>query len=395
MRPLVVVDPDKPQNRYKQDMALVPDKLLSDLVAIPSVNPAFAAAGDRHAGEQKLCNFIAATLSKYGIEVELRNIAKGRPNLIACIKPAQKTRCRVILAPHTDTVAGSPDQFIPRKTGDRIYGRGACDTKGSLAAVCTVLAQLALTPTRPTHTEILLAAFADEEYAQLGSRTFAKSGVRADLAIVGEPTNLKVVTAHKGSLWIEFKTRGKAAHGSTPHHGKNAIYEMARLIGCIETDYASILSSRQHPLLGSPTISVGTIHGGIQPNTVPDACKIIADRRTLPGETGTTVCRELKAFLKANRLHASVRSVKPAPCPPLNTNPEIPLVRMLLDCAQQPMPGGVDFFCDAAVLASAGIPSVVFGPGNIAHAHGPNEWVSIRALDAAVGVLKNFLMRLP
>ncbi|MDH7503939.1 MAG: M20 family metallopeptidase, partial [Verrucomicrobiota bacterium] len=367
MRPLVV-DPDKPQSRHTKDMSFAPDKLLSDLIAIPSVNPAFAAPGDRHAGEQMLCNFIADTLAKSGIEVELHNIAEGRPNLIARLKPAKRTRCRVILAPHTDTVAGSPEQFIPRNTGNRIYGRGACDTKGSLAVACTVLTQLALTRTRPARTEILVVAFADEEYAQLGSRTFAKSGVRADLAIVGEPTSLKVVTAHKGSLWLEFKTRGKAAHGSTPHHGKNAIYEMARLIACIETHYTGILNRRKHPLLGSPTISVGTIHGGIQPNTVPDACRIIADRRTLPGETDTTVCRELKALLKANKLHASVRSVKPAPCPPLDTNPEIPLVRMFLDCAHQTMPAGVDFFCDAAALASSGIPSVVFGPGNNAHA---------------------------
>ena len=139
----------------------------------------------------------------------------------------------------------------------------------------------------------------DEEHAQAGSRALAKSKIKADLAIVGEPTKLRVVTAHKGSLWLELETRGRAAHGATPQFGKNAVHEMARIVDLLETDYAAQLRQRKHPLLGTATVNVGTISGGAQPNIVPDRCKITVDRRTLPGETDAGVQREIAAFLRA------------------------------------------------------------------------------------------------
>jgi acetylornithine deacetylase len=155
------------------------------------------------------------------------------------------------------------------------------------------------------------------------------------------------------------------------------------------------LRRRRHPLLGTATVSVGTIHGGAQPNIVPDCCAITIDRRTLPGETETSVRREITALLRAKRLSAKISSTKLAPCIPLETNPKLPLVRQFLRSVGQTRPMGVDFFCDAAVLSEGGIPSVVFGPGDIAQAHTADEWISLDSLERGKNLLLSFLKSLP
>ena len=148
------------------------------------------------------------------------------------------------------------------------------------------LCELAESKSRPQETEIVFAGLIDEEHAQAGSRALAANGFKADLAIVGEPTKLQVVTAHKGSLWLELETRGKAAHGATPQFGKNAIHEMARIVDLLETDYAAKLRKRKHKLLGTATVNVGTISGGAQPNIVPDICKISVGSPHVAGRDG-------------------------------------------------------------------------------------------------------------
>jgi acetylornithine deacetylase/succinyl-diaminopimelate desuccinylase-like protein len=260
-----------------------------------------------------------------------------------------------------------------------------------LAALC----ELARSRQRPKETAVVFAGLVDEEHAQAGSRALAASRFQADLAIVGEPTRLHVVTAHKGSLWLELETRGKAAHGATPQFGKNAVHEMARIVEVLETDYAARLCRRRHPLLGAATVNVGTICGGTQPNIVPDRCSITVDRRTLPGETDTGVQREITACLRANQLRANISSAKLAPARPLETNPGLPLVRQFLRSTGQTRPVGVDFFCDAAVLSAGGIPSVVFGPGDIAQAHTADEWISLASLERGKHLLLSFLKSLP
>src|SRR5205823_2921844 len=172
-------------------------------------------------------------------------------------------------------------QFTPRRKNGRLYGRGACDTKGSVAAMLGALCELTRLKQRPRETEIIFVGLVDEENAQAGSRAFAAGKLKADLAIVGEPTECKVVTAHKGSLWLRLETHGKSAHGARPDLGRNAVHAMSRIVDTLETDYAMQLRRRRHPLLGHATINVGTIHGGTQPNIVPDNCAITIDRRTL------------------------------------------------------------------------------------------------------------------
>jgi succinyl-diaminopimelate desuccinylase len=371
------------------------EKLLRELIALPSVNPAFLPAKDPRAGERRIGEFLAATAAKAGLSVEFQKVLPGRSNLLAVLTPKSKTRRRILLAPHLDTVNAEEHQFTPSKKRGRIYGRGACDTKGSISAMLTALCELARTGNRPSETEIIFAGLVDEENAQSGSRTLAHSGLKADLAIVGEPTLLQVVTAHKGSLWAQLETRGKSAHGSRPELGRNAVHEMSRIVDVLETEYAARLRRRRHALLGHPTVSVGMICGGTQANIVPDQCRILVDRRTLPGETEPAVLREILSLLKRRNLKATINNGKFAACLPLETNPALPLVRQLLSSVGQRKPAGVNYFCDASILAHGGIPSVVFGPGDIAQAHTSDEWIAVDSLARATAIILNFLKSLP
>jgi acetylornithine deacetylase/succinyl-diaminopimelate desuccinylase-like protein len=382
------------------------EKLLAELIALPSVNPAFAPAAEAsarpasHYGEKNVADFLAAVAARAGLEIELQEVVladghyPARANLIARLRPPGKIRRTLLLAPHLDTIGADDSQFIPRRKAGRLHGRGACDTKGSVAAMLTALGELAEAKARPRETEIVFAGLIDEENAQAGSRALAASGFKADLAIVGEPTKLQIVTAHKGSLWLQLATRGRAAHGATPHLGKNAVHEMARIVDVLETDYAAQLRRRKHPLLGAGTVNVGTIAGGTQPNVVPDNCTISIDRRTLPGETEASVRREIIALLKLKKLSAHLASTKLAPALPLETNHKLPLIQEFLCSAGQTKPVGVDYFCDAAVLSAAGIPSVVFGPGDIAQAHTADEWISLAELERGKNLLLRFLKSL-
>jgi len=371
------------------------EKLLAELIALPSVNPAFLPPRHPHAGEKRISDFLAATAARAGLEVELQKVLPGRANVIFRLRPAGKIRQTILLAPHLDTVGADGTKFIPQRKNGRLHGRGACDTKGSVAAMLSALMELAGSKNRPPQTEIIFAGLIDEENAQAGSRALADGGFKADLAIVGEPTKLQVVTAHKGCLWLQLATRGRAAHGATPHLGKNAVHEMARVVCELETDYAAQLRRRKHRLLGHGTVNVGKISGGAQPNIVPAGCVIEIDRRTLPGETKKSVVREITARLRAKKLSAEISSFKLAPALPLETDFRLPLVQNFLRSVKQRRPVGVDYFCDAAVLAAGGIPSVVFGPGDIAQAHTADEWISLAELERGKDLLVRFFRSLP
>ena len=377
------------------------EKLLAELIALPSVNPAFAPAAAAAVpsprapyGEKNVADFLAASAAQAGLDLEFQDVRPGRYNLLARLRPKGPLQRTIVLAPHLDTVVAAEAQFTPRWNQGRLHGRGACDTKGSVAAMFTALCELAESPTRPQTTEIVFAGLVDEEHAQAGSRALADSGFKADLAIVGEPTRLQAVTAHKGDLWLELETQGRAAHGSTPQLGKNAIHEMARIVEVLETEYAAQLRQRKHRLLGTATVNVGTISGGTQPNIVPASCVITVDRRTLPGETEAGIGREISALLRRRRLRARLANSKVAPAPALETDPKLPLVRQFFTTLGQRRAAGVNYFCDAAVLAGAGIPAVVFGPGDIAQAHTADEWISLAQLERGKNLLLKFLKSL-
>lgn len=369
------------------------EKLLRALIALPSVNPTFLPPGDPNAGEKRVGEFLAAVAGHAGLDIEFRPVTAERSNLLATYRP-KAARRRILLAPHMDTVGAPGAVFTPRVKANRLYGRGACDTKGSIAAMLSALTELAGEPNRPRHTEIIFVGLIDEESLQAGSRALAAGGFKADLAIVGEPTRCKLVTAHKGAVWLKLETHGKAAHGARPELGRNAAYEMARVCTLLEARYAAQLLHNKHPLLGHGTINLGAIHAGQQPNIVPDHCSALIDRRTLPGETDASVIRELSGLFRDEGLSASISKFQPAPCPALETDPEQGLVKQFMRCAKQKTPGAANFFSDAAVLSEGGIPSVLFGPGDIAQAHTPDEWIELPQLEQAKAMLLKFLRSL-
>lgn len=403
-------------------MPVAAHKLLRELIALPSVNPAFLPGREELTGERRVADFLASTADRAGLELKWQEVFPGRSNLLIHLTPpGGKARRRILLAPHMDTVGvDSEARFKPVVKGGRLHGRGACDTKGSIAAYLAALLELATRGPRPRETEIILVALVDEENNQSGSRALVAGTllspsrknskrrtedkrVLPTLAIVGEPTLCKVITAHKGDLWLRITTHGKAAHGSKPHLGRNAIHAMARVVAELETTYAASLKRRTHPLLGHATVNVGAITGGKQPNIVPDRCEILIDRRTLPGETHDGVFTELRAMLRhlgvrsdlADGIDADLTDTKNAPCPALETDPRLPLVQQLLRAARQRAPLGVDYFSDAAVLASGGIPSVLLGPGDIAQAHTADEWVELAQLERLTRLLVKFLREQP
>lgn len=377
------------------------ERLLAELIALPSVNPGFAPADVVPArparelyGEKNVAEYLAAKAAKAGLEIEFQKVLPGRSNLLARLLPRNHIKQTILLVPHLDTV-GAPDaMFVPRRKNGRLHGRGACDTKGSVAAMMTALCELAESKSRPAAAQIIFAGMVDEELTQSGSRALAASGLKADLAIVGEPTNNRVVTAHKGSLWLQLETRGRAAHGATPEMGKNAVHEMARVVDALESEYAAQLRRRKHRLLGTATVNVGQIAGGTQPNIVPAACAITVDRRTLPGETDRQVFQEIGALLRKKGLQAKLSNTKVAPAPAMETSAALPLVRQFFKTIRQTRPEGVVYFCDAAVLAAGGIPSVLFGPGDIAQAHTADEWISLAQLNRAKDQLVRYLKSL-
>jgi acetylornithine deacetylase/succinyl-diaminopimelate desuccinylase len=269
------------------------ETLLADLVRTPS-----------HPGierqEEQVAHLLAAWLRSRGVEATLDPVVPGRPNLLARLSGAGPGRT-LLLCGHTDTVplnAGDPGVGFSAATRDgRLFGRGACDMKGSLAAMAAATAALAQTSAL-TSGSVVFAAIVDEEMESLGAERLVASGLLADGAIVGEPTGNRLALGHKGLEWLEVSFAGRAAHGGTPERGINAIAAAARFCTLVEDDLLPQLLARTHPELGPPTLNFGTIDGGDQPSTVAAACRLTLDRRTVPGESYEGVVQELTALLR-------------------------------------------------------------------------------------------------
>ena len=371
------------------------NRLLWELVELPSINPSLGHGDECLTGEEKVAIYLEDLAKASGIESKRMKVLPGRQNLILRLKPSGKVKSRIMLTPHMDVVPAVPDAFTPKIKNGCLFGRGACDTKGSIASFFHAFLRLSKETNRPKNTEIIFVGLVDEEFGQAGSRALAQKGPQANLAIAGEPTNLKVVSAHKGNLWIRISTQGKAAHGSTPQHGTNAIDRMSPILKALTIDYPKLLTKKVHPLLGSPTISIGTIQGGSQPNVVPDSCKIDIDRRTIPGETEESVEREIKLlFRKLKIKRPDFSATRSVPCPPLDTDPSIPLVQSFLKASNRRTTIGVPYFTDASPISMGGTPALVYGPGNIAQAHSKNEWVSLKEVERAEQSIFRFISNL-
>jgi len=371
------------------------NRLLWDLVELPSINPSLEYKDAGLTGEEKVAIYLEDLARASGIDSKRMKVLPGRQNLILRLKPSGKIKNKVMLTPHMDVVPATPDAFLPKIKNGCLFGRGACDTKGSIASFFHAFLRLAKERNRPKNTEIIFVGLVDEEFGQAGSRTLAQKGPKANLAIAGEPTNLKVVSAHKGNLWIRLSTNGKAAHGSTPQYGSNAINHMVPVLEALTNEYPKLLTIKVHPLLGSPTISIGKIRGGSQPNVVPDSCEIDIDRRTIPGETDKSVQKEMRNLFRKLKIKSpEFSATRSVPCPPLDTDTTLPLVRSFLKASKRRTTIGVPYFTDASPISMGGTPALVYGPGNIAQAHSKNEWVSLEEVERAEQSIFRFLSNL-
>jgi acetylornithine deacetylase len=368
--------------------------LLGEMVAIESVNPYFP-GGER--GEVAMASFVADFCSNLGLSVRRQPVLPGRDNVVAELKVVGATRT-LLLDCHTDTVSldlMGPDGLRPRVEGTRLTGRGSCDDKASLAAMLMALARLARDPAGLTANVTLLASV-DEEYLMRGAQAFAESGIKADGAIVGEPTTLDVVIAHKGFARVILRTIGKAAHSSNPHLGDNAIYQMAELIHELRPRVDRALAPRSHPLVGPATWSIGKISGGTAVNIVPDRCTVEIDRRLLPEESGASALAEFDAIVaEVLAEHPAIKIEREIPfagVAGIDTPPNHPLVRAL-SAACESIRGttnlvGAAYGTNASKFVLAGIPCVVFGPGDIKQAHTADEYVDLDQVGMAADILE-------
>ncbi len=360
-------------------------ELLQELIRIPSVNPD-GDPGTDGVGEQALAEYLAVFLKKLGAEVEMHEVQPGRPNVVGRFPAKASGRPKLLFAPHTDTVSVGGmtiDPFGGVVRNKRVWGRGASDTKGSIAAMLWALKESkSLLPKLPW--EIWFAGLMGEEAGQPGAKALAKR-MRFDFVIAGEPTELQIVNTTKGCAWVTLRTAGRAVHASAPDLGDNAIYAMADVIRCLRDEIAPSLKALRYPVLGSPTMSVGTVRGGTKANIVPDSCEVVVDFRTIPGqELGPIFTRLRKASPGIGISHTISK--------PLFTAPYHPSILALQECGARCV--GAPWFCDAGVFSEARMPAVALGPGSIAQAHTKDEYISIADLEAGVKFFKRFLREL-
>lgn len=360
-------------------------ELAQSLVRIPSVNPA-GTPGVAQPGEEACARAVADVLRQSGAEVHLQDVQPGRPNVVGRFPSDRPGKKRLVFAPHLDTVSVvgmSIDPFGAELRDGRLWGRGACDTKGPMAAMLCALGEMGgQIATLPF--EIWFAALMGEESGQYGAKAFVAEH-KMDFAVVGEPTDLQIVHTHKGSMWLKIVVRGKAAHSSSPHLGENAIYTMTGVVQLLRDVIAPELAKLRDPVLGAPTINVGTITGGTKTNIVPDFCQVELDVRTIPGHDFSWIRQRLEERFAGIEIQVWESR-------PLFTDPDHPLITALQKLGAGCV--GAPWFCDAAIFAQAGVPAVAIGPGSIAQAHTKDEWISIQALQSGVEFYKRFMQSL-
>ena len=351
--------------------------LLRDLVAIDSVNPSLVPGA---AGEAEIASAIAEHMRRIGLEVHVQDVAPGRPNVIGVLEGRAPGRS-LMLCGHVDTVgvAGMDAPFVPEIRSGRLYGRGSQDMKGGLAAMidaARVAAARGLARGR-----LIVAAVVDEEYASIGADALVKEWT-ADGAVVTEPTDLQVAVGHKGFAWIDIETRGRAAHGSRPRDGRDAIMRMGRVLLRLEALDRELQSRPPHPIVGPGSLHASIVSGGRELSSYPDSCRLQMERRTVGAESGETALDEVMTIIASLAREDPEFEASAALAfsrPPYELAPTHPLPRLLVQAIEalgtRTATVGMSFWTDAAVLGAAGIPSVLFGPGG-AGLHSREEYVT-------------------
>lgn len=364
------------------------------LVRTESVNPVLDPGGS---GEREIAALVAGWLGHWRYATRTEEVAPARFNVTG--RRGKGAGPVLLLNGHLDTVGveGMSDPFSGDVRGGRLHGRGAADMKGGVACILATAARLAA---EDVPGELIVALTADEEHGSVGMEALVASGIRADAAVVCEPTGLAVMPAHKGFLWIDAVVKGRAAHGSRPELGVDAIAHAGHLLVAFEAEAARLAGATDHPLLGPASVHAGTVSGGSAPSVYPERCEAVFERRTLPGETAEQVMREAEAVLAGARQR----------CPELDARLEPGLFRaasevpaesplvlgLLAACERAGVPGtvaGMSAWVDACFLNRSGIPAVCFGPGSIAQAHTTDEWIPISEIETAAGILTDFSRR--
>ncbi|TWT49429.1 Acetylornithine deacetylase [Rubripirellula amarantea] len=391
-------------------------ELLADLVRINSVNPNYEGG----VPELAMADFVEQYFHDLGVETWRQLVYPDRPNVIARI-PGRDSSRRVVLEAHLDTVSTvgmSIDPWMPEIRDGKLYGRGSCDTKGGMAAMMHAIATLAKEGVTPP-CDVLMATTIDEEFSYRGvvalcdsldagpvdpevleNERTPRNPLRADAAIIAEPTLLQPVIASKGLVRWKIETRGKSAHSAKPHLGVNAIEHMAHIIAAIERDTRRLAAS-PHPLLGPATCNIGVVRGGVQVNFVPDRCEIELDRRLLPGESRDQVLQHYQQIIDVVATkHPGMDVVMHPPMlsdRPLETEATSPavqtMVTVLNELGHDATLIGVPFCSDASKFGALGIPSMILGPGSIDQAHAAVEWIECEQVIQASEIYRQFLIQ--
>jgi acetylornithine deacetylase len=361
---------------------------LTDLIGIDSINPALVAGAP---GEGKIADYAAGALRELGLEVSIVGSQPGRPSVVGCLRGRSGGRSLMLNA-HLDTVGieGMAEPFTAEVADGRVRGRGAYDMKGSLAA-CLAAVRAVRDAGRQLAGDLVIAAVADEEHASLGTADVIAHR-RVDAAIVTEPTELEVCIAHKGFVWLQVETSGRAVHGSRFFEGIDANMRMGRVLARLDGLERALRARAPHPLVGPPSLHVPLIHGGTELSTYAASCRLSIERRTVPGETEAQVLDEIAAVARdADVTHPapSVRSVLARS--PFTVSAEAAIVRAVTAAAARvrgATPGfvGKPFWMDSALLADAGVETVIIGPVG-GGAHTADEWVDLRSLEHLAAIL--------
>ena len=371
--------------------------LLTRMVRIPSVT--VRDEGRAGTGEAELAEFVATWLREAGIEVATQEAAPERLNVIGRIPGRDRSRA-LLLNSHLDTVevdGMAIDPYGAEVRDGRLYGRGSCDAKGCLATFMLAARRLAA-PNAPPPVDLLVVATCGEESGGTGVTAYTEAlpqdhGIHA--AVIGEPTELRLVIAHKGGMRILVETKGHAAHSSQPWEGDNAIYRMAKVIRFVEETLVPELDQHTHPLVGSPTMAATMISGGIGGNIIPPRCRLQVGRRSIPGEDPRQIWEELKRRFEAlDPGHVEVvgdRSGISAVDTPADSPIVLQMRRALAAHELDGTPIGANYGTDGAKVAPLGIPVVVFGPGSISNAHQPDESVALAEVVTASEVVTDMV----
>jgi acetylornithine deacetylase len=391
-------------------MALDLTKTLSDLVALPSVNPMGKPAGDEIHFEHRVTAYLESLFRSLGVAYQRQTVEPLRDNIVARIdgevSPAEGGEL-VLFEAHQDTVpvdGMTIEPWTPVVRDGRLYGRGACDIKGGMTAMLGAFARLAEARKKGMPT-IVMACTVNEEHGYTGATALADLWSQAgsiiprkpDVAVVAEPTELQVVVAHKGVVRWRCRVHGRAAHSSQPHLGINAIFNMRPVLAALARYHHEVaLKMKPHALCGTPTLSVGTISGGLSVNTVPAECTIDIDRRLIPGEDAREVYRQVVDFVTSETGGDAAIEHEPPYLIGLGLADENngPLAERMVTAARaagiDSRPAGVPFGTDAAAIGACGVPSIVFGPGSIDQAHTADEWLPLDQLAQASEALFRF-----